>query len=424
MSHLKILKLTDIDSVVTIESHDDFLQAAISCESQYHQITAMFAELDRASDLAVSLEDIATVLEQSESPLTSSETALVQIAGDLAAAGTDVEPETIIPSLESVSDKSSTISNIHTRVKQIIAALLAFIKNVLKKLKNFATMMAELYFNVDKRIDSMIKRAKSYSDKKTEFTHVSSVKSLVGFPSAKSQASDARVITDTRTLLKELNNYYQDIKSVNLGSNIDRIAQMSDSVVKVVNSDDHSAAVSELRKALNIFTIKQEHAFLGGLILTVNSEELDSSEVSPSELASFFRNTRVVAEHSGDSLIKSVDSQELMPVDAIIRGLEVLKEIVKISSSSNGSSIQSQLTHAESVISRIQTNLTKVLEQIEKSKDVDATSFNFARAVIPEFLSFATSASTVGLIAMLKNSVTVTNGMLAVFQKHLSVYQD
>lgn len=424
MSGLSKLKIKDSDAIVALESNEDFMQAAISCESEYHRITSMFSELDRVNDLAVSLEDIACVLEQTENPITPSEMALVQIAGDIATAGTDVNPESVIPSVESEDGKAGTIANLKERVKQLIAAVLSFIKQILTRLKNFAVRVGEMYGTTERRVDVVIKRAKSYKNKDTSVTHVSGLKSLVGFPSIKSSAKDARVISDSKKLLKELGNYYQDIKNLNIGSDIDRIAQLADLVIKVVNSDDRDPVISELRKALNIFTIKKEHAFLGGLILRVDSEEIDGNDITPSELGSFFRNTRVVAEHADSSLIKSVDHQQLLSIDEITSGLEILKEIIKISHTSGANSIQSQLAHSESVLSKIQNNLTHALQQIEKNKDADIVAFNFARAVIPEFLSFATSASTTGLISVLKNSAIVTNDMLVVFQKHLACYED
>ena len=424
MSGLSKLKIKDSNEIAALESDQDFMQAAISCEAEYHRITTMFSELDRVNDLAVSLEDIASVLEQTEDPITPSEMALVQIAGDIATAGTDVNPDSVIPSVESEDGKAGTIANLKQRVKQLIAAVLAFIKQILARLKNFAVRIAEMYGTMDRRVDVVLNRAKSYKNKDTRVTHVSGVKSLVGFPSNGSSVKDARVISDSKKLLKELNNYFQDIKSLNIGTNIDRVAQLADLVIKVVNSDNRDSVISELRKALNIFTIKQEHAFLGGLILRVDSEQIDGNDITPSELGSFFRNTRVVVEHADSTLIKTVDHQELLSVDDIVSGLEVLREIIKISNTTGANSIQSQLMHTESVLSKIQNNLTHALQQIEKNKDADVVAFNFAKAVIPEFLSFATSASTTGLISVLKNSATIANDMVSVFQKHLACYED
>ena len=423
MSHLKILKLVDTNSIVALESQDDFLQTAIACESEYHQITAMFTELDRVNDLAVSLEDIASVLEQTEDPITPSEMALVQIAGDIATAGTDINPESVIPSMESEDGKSGIITNLKERVKQLISAVLGFIKHILARLKNFTIHVGEMYGAVDKRIDRVVKRAKSYENKDTSVTHVSNVKSLVGFPSVKSSIDDARIIDDSKKLMKELGNYYQDIKNLNIGANIDRVSQLADLIVKVVNSDNRDSIISELRKTLNIFTINQEHAFFGGLVMSAYSEEIDGRDPSPSQLASFFRNTRVLTVHAGANLIKTVDHQSLLSVEEIVKGLEILR-VIKMTHSDGANSIQAQLTHTESVLAKIQNNLTHALQQIEKSKEVDAVAFNFARAVIPEFLSFATNASTTGLISVLKNSATVINDMLTVFQKHLACYED
>lgn len=427
MSRITKLNLKSSNDFSALETHDEFMQAAISCEAEYHCITSMFSELDRVNDLAVSLEDIACVLEQTKDEMSSSEMALVQIAGDIATAGTDINPESVVPSVESEEGKAGTIANLKDRVKQLIAAVLAFIRQILTRLKNFAIRVGQMYGAVDKRVDNMLERANSYKAKQTNVTHVSDVKGLVGFPSTMSNAKGAYVINDPKKLIQQLGNYYQDIRNLTISNNIDRVSELADLLVKVVNSDNREPVISELHKALNRLAIRiasQQHAFFGGLILTVDSEEVDSRDISHTQLASFFRNTRMVVEHAGSNLIKSDENQKILSVNEIINGLKILKEIIKIAHSGGSNSIQAKLTHTESVLVKIQNNLTHALQQIEKNKQADAVAFNFARAVIPEFLSFATSISTSGLLSVLKNSAIVINDMLVVFQKHLACYED
>ena len=147
------------------------------------EIQASEAEAERAMDTADSLEDLVAVADTVDAA-TPTEVALVQVAGDIATAGTDMTSEEIVPVGESYIGRSIATEGIVDTVKKIWASIKKFVKDMWSKVTSWFNKFFGTLPNLRKRIETLRKRLEeiqngSYKlegdNKKFTLTNVSSV---------------------------------------------------------------------------------------------------------------------------------------------------------------------------------------------------------------------------------------------------------
>ena len=99
-------------------------------------VASDLAETDRILEVSDSLEDLAVIADGIEEA-TPAEIALIENAGDMAVAGTDVSPEEVIPAMESYVGRRISTEGIKEKAKQIWESIIRFLKSIWEKIEGF-----------------------------------------------------------------------------------------------------------------------------------------------------------------------------------------------------------------------------------------------------------------------------------------------
>lgn len=124
---------SEIGRTISLEEEQLLLADAADLASDINQ---ELNEVDRLSDVSNALEDLAAVADQIEQA-SPTEIALIETAGDVAVAGTDIEAEEVIPSLESYRGKKIATETIRARAATIWKNIQQFLKSVWEKIEKF-----------------------------------------------------------------------------------------------------------------------------------------------------------------------------------------------------------------------------------------------------------------------------------------------
>jgi hypothetical protein len=104
-----------------------------------NDIVTDIADAHRVTELTDALEDIAGIASEIET-CTPAEAKLIEAAGQVAVAGTDIAPEEIVPAMEGyVGGRIAVeaLEDLKARAKQIWAKILEFVKKIWKKITEF-----------------------------------------------------------------------------------------------------------------------------------------------------------------------------------------------------------------------------------------------------------------------------------------------
>lgn len=100
------------------------------------EIAEDLAEAERTLEVSDSLEDLAVVAQDIEEA-TPTETALIENAAQMAVAGTDVEPEQVVPAMESFIGKRIAVEGIRDQAKKIWENIQRVLKAIWERIMNF-----------------------------------------------------------------------------------------------------------------------------------------------------------------------------------------------------------------------------------------------------------------------------------------------
>lgn len=119
-------------------------------------------EAERVIEVSDSLEDLAVVADGIEEA-TPAEAALVEVAGDMATAGTDVAGDELIPAQESFVGRRLAVEGIRETARNIWASIQAFLKKIWEKIESFFYKIFGTIPRLRKSIESLQKRADDLS---------------------------------------------------------------------------------------------------------------------------------------------------------------------------------------------------------------------------------------------------------------------
>ena len=124
-------------------------------------------EAERIIQMSDSLEDLAVIADGIEEA-TPTEVALIENAGDMAVAGTDVPAEEVVPAMEGYVGRRIATEGIRETAKAIWDSILRFLKKVWEKIEAFFYKIFGGIPNLRRSIASLKKQADDASGKKTE----------------------------------------------------------------------------------------------------------------------------------------------------------------------------------------------------------------------------------------------------------------
>ncbi len=128
------------------------------------------SEAERVTQISDCLEDLALVAKEIKQA-TGSETMLIELVGQVAAAGTEVEPDKLVPSMEQYLGLSIATEGIVETAKRIWAAIQNFIQRVWNKIRDFfrVNVVTTKYQTTLKELQAMVKAAGAPHASKTTF---------------------------------------------------------------------------------------------------------------------------------------------------------------------------------------------------------------------------------------------------------------
>jgi cytochrome c556 len=125
------------------------------------------AEVNRGMDLADALEDLAVVAGNVKDA-SAEETQLTEICGQMAAAGTDIAPEEIVPSMESFKDGVIATENFKETAKKIWESIQKFLAHVWETIVNFFKRIFAQIPRARYRLEELKKQIKSIDKSKSK----------------------------------------------------------------------------------------------------------------------------------------------------------------------------------------------------------------------------------------------------------------
>lgn len=133
----------------------------------YGELNDMYAEVDRMSDICAGLESLAFVAEQIQEA-GKAELGLIDVAGDLAFAGTSISSESLTPSLESEFGGTVSTEGIKTMAQNVWKAIKDFVKKIAKKVNDFFHKIFGTLPRLRKALLKLKERADDMSSKSIE----------------------------------------------------------------------------------------------------------------------------------------------------------------------------------------------------------------------------------------------------------------
>ncbi|TXI10405.1 MAG: hypothetical protein E6Q68_08315 [Polynucleobacter sp.] len=133
------------DSVTEVElSPMEEANDAVETQTLLTEVTADIAEVEQATDVAESLEDLAIIADSDIKAVTPTEAALIETAAGLAAAGTDADPIQVIEgpqsegtSLESYIGRRLSTEGLKDTIQRIWERIKAVLKKIWEKVEAF-----------------------------------------------------------------------------------------------------------------------------------------------------------------------------------------------------------------------------------------------------------------------------------------------
>lgn len=193
-----------------LEESEQASAIVASCEA-LHEIQVLTDEADRYTDLAVGLENLAAVVASIESA-TTIEMGLIDVAGDLAMAGSVHTGAVLTPGLESCQGQTVSVEGLKTIAQDIWKAIKDFVKKVWKNVETFFHKIFGTLPRLRKSLVALKERADANADKsigesKTEIGSAANAVST-GYVPPKNGKSIIDTLTTSRDVVNALFDTY------------------------------------------------------------------------------------------------------------------------------------------------------------------------------------------------------------------------
>jgi len=137
---------------------------ALEC---HHEVVAMCDEVERMSDIQVGLENLAIVAGSIEKS-TAIELGLLDVASDLAVAGTGLNGAEVTPGLESALDDTVSVESIKDAAANVWKTIVDFIKRIAKQVEMFFQKIFGALPRLKKSFLALKERADAATSKSVE----------------------------------------------------------------------------------------------------------------------------------------------------------------------------------------------------------------------------------------------------------------
>lgn len=211
------------------------------------EATQDLAEAERIIEVSDALEDLAVVADGIEEA-TPGEAALVEIAGDMAVAGTDVAPEEVVPAMEGYVGRKIATEGIRETARTIWKSIMDFLKKIWEKVEGFFYKIFGTIPSLRRRLKALEKRIDETSGKSLGETK--KIKVSVGLTALSVDDKVVKNASEVKTATKNL----IDVASWVFGEELEAIANVGEAIADAVSDFDPADPVKAPTTILNIFS--------------------------------------------------------------------------------------------------------------------------------------------------------------------------
>ena len=156
------------DDVLTIADSMNDGQDTLQFEEYFQDVNDLnqsiehdVADVDRCMEVTQVLGELVNTVDARVGDATPAEARLIELVGDMAVAGTDANPEDVVPSMEAYADGESAMK----KVKENIAKMWAWVKQLIAKILEKMKLFFKAAFKSSVALDVRLKKLAEEIDK-------------------------------------------------------------------------------------------------------------------------------------------------------------------------------------------------------------------------------------------------------------------
>lgn len=431
---------TDVQ-IMTLEvismEEADLLNQEASVSSD--KADSMLSEAERILEVSDALEDLALVA-GNITKATPTETALIETIGNMAAAGSDVDPQLLVPAMEeSIGDKIN-VASIRETARVIWENIQKFLKQVWESIENFFTNLLATLPRMKRALDELERRveiatrAGTPKNDKIKLSH-----SLVNlYVDGKPVSTEHELSAGYETLGKTVKWAYS--------SYVDSVVSRGETIARAVsniNPANPGKAVEELRtnlKKARPDAVPGGHGVdterFPGFATTIGSPLLgnvsiackyyDDNKNDTTSLAALdrYRNSRCELIPTNEKAGSPVSEMEFTVLSTATMGTLIndMREMLDTLSNYKYGAKAKEIMATKKVIMAASEKAQRVVSDLEKGNEGhQATVVNY-RALLNFNAAYARWAQTPAM-PLMRHTITITKMMMTMVQKSLSQYE-
>lgn len=201
---------------------------------------ADLGEAERIIEVSDALEDLAVIADGIEEA-SPAEVALIETAGNMAVAGTEVEPEEIVPAMESYRGKRIATEGIKETARTLWKSIQEFLKKIWAKITNFFYKIFGTIPALRRRLADLRKVCESKSGKQLEDKKVQVSAGLTHL------AVDGKVVSDESAMKKAIETLNEQAGYV-FGKYMDEVAAVGEKIADGIQDFDPDKAEEHATK--------------------------------------------------------------------------------------------------------------------------------------------------------------------------------
>lgn len=380
-------------------------------------VQAETADAERALDVADSLEDMAVVTDDI-TEATPAETQLVQIAGDMAAAGdADTGGDEIVPATEAYIGKRIAAEGFREKAREIWANIKAWLKKIWTKIEKFfykifgsIPRLRKQIKAMDSRVDKLDEEGASLKDDGKTFNLTSGIGGLIVDSSPIKKGSELKTAlgntteaivrvtngTNISTLGNDIADKLRDFKAATSEEALESLKSLNTKVLSSQGKVCKLFGSPESSSKWPKFKVVASKGILGGKDLVYRVREDASTNANPIEYSEYLRSCRIEFASLSNKDVKLPDEVKFTTL-TISEMRELLKDASKTLDaleSFNRGSGKKEVLKAKDAIATASDKLEKSTANNESSNEGERNILACVRAAYKYNMMYTTIAST------------------------------
>lgn len=428
--------LEDAPVAVQMLSLEEEAIEAAEQATEAGEIAQDLSEADRVIEISDALEDLAAVAGSIEEA-TPAETQLVEIAGQMAVAGTDVSPEEIVPAMEAFVLKKIDTAAMYNTAKQIWERILNYVKQIWEKIANFVKRVVGAIPRLRRNIEELEEKIDAVESQKAE----GKIELYAGLTALSVNGSPVANHGDLSKALKDLHAASKFVFGNVVDNTIER-GKAVESSIKAFDPAKSAESVTALRAAFRSvkvpnapgaagadakrfpgFETRVGTPLLGNVSIAFKAytDKGDSGDLGALER---YRNSGFALVPSADKLPdgKPAQFEPLTPaaMKATLKSvLELLDTLEEFESSGKNKAIQTQKKAIEAASSEAAKAMAKYAPENEGDKQAATTNFRAALNMNTGFTKWAAGLT----VPFMTNALKSARASVVLVQRSLAAYK-